>query len=304
MQTQARVLAGLALAAVRKIGERLRAATQQRELHCAAQARFDQSFPLQASRVLITGSTRGIGLALAEAFVRRGAQVAVHGRSEAAARAAASTLCAAAGPGSNAIGLGADLSLPGSGRRLVQAAWDGLGGLDMVINNAAIHDPERRPICSTPSEQMHEVLKVNLLAPFEICAAATALMRERSVAGRILNISTGAARPQNVSDNGIATYAVSKFGLEALSAFLAAENQQITVTTLRPDTIDTDMVAALFPLDQRLRMLPPESVVPAVLYLASAPRAAVHGKVFEQLQLVEQLARAQPIESAHFSGFA
>ena len=80
MQTQARVLAGLALAAVRKIGERLRAATQQRELHCAAQARFDQSFQLQTSRVLITGSTRGIGLALAEAFVRRKSPCTVEAR--------------------------------------------------------------------------------------------------------------------------------------------------------------------------------------------------------------------------------
>jgi NAD(P)-dependent dehydrogenase (short-subunit alcohol dehydrogenase family) len=115
-------------------------------------------------------------------------------------------------------------------------------------------------------------------------------MRERAIAGRIINISTGAARPANVSDNGIATYAVSKFGLEALSAFLAAESPAITVTTLRPDTIDTDMVASLFPLDQRLRMLGPESVVPAALYLASAPRAEVHGRIFEQLQLVEQLA--------------
>ena len=88
-----------------------------------------------------------------------------------------------------------------------------------------------------------------------------------------------------------------------MSAFLAAANADITVSTLRPDTIDTDMVAPLFPLDHRLRMLPAQSVVPAVLYLATAPRAEVHGKVFEQLQLVEQLAREQRVQSAALSGF-
>jgi len=303
MGTRVRVLAGLALAAARKVGEKLSAATQQQELASAAQAQLERSCELQGSRVLITGSTRGIGLALAEAFLHRGAKLAVHGRDESSARTTAEKLCAAV-VGSRAIGLGADLSAPGAGRRLVERASEALGGLDVVINNAAIHDPERKPIWATRSEEMHEVLKVNLLAPFEICAAATALMRQCAVAGRIVNISTGAARVANVSDNGIATYAVSKFGLEALSAFLAAENPAITVTTLRPDTIDTDMVASLFPLDQRLRMLPPQSVVPAALYLASAPREDVHGKVFEQLQLVQQLARGQSIESAPLSRFA
>jgi len=293
MRTQARLLAGMALGAARKLSEIARQAARRGAVVTDAVARLDSSCPLHKRRVLITGSTRGIGLSLAEALLQRGATVAVHGRSEAAACEVAAGLTAANPGRGRAIGLGADLAQPGAGQQLVAQCVARLGGLELVINNAAIHGAARKPIWATPGAEMHELLKVNVLAPFEICAAAIANMRERAVAGRILNISSGAADPLHVTDAGIASYAVSKSALEALTAFLAAENPLITVTTLRPDHIDTDMVAALFPLDRRLRMLPPASVVPAALYLASAARADVHGKVFEQLALTEQIARGE-----------
>lgn len=292
MRTQARLLAGMALGAVRKLREVARQAARRGESIERATLRVDASPSLHGSRVLITGSTRGIGLALAEALAQRGAVVAVHGRREAAAGKLAHKLSARG----RAVGLGADLAQPGAGRRLVEQCVAQLGGLDLVINNAAIHGAGHKPIAQTEGEELHELLRVNVLAPFEICAAAVRHMHARDQAGRILNISSGAADRASASNGGIASYAMSKQSLETLSAFLAAENERVTVTTLRPDYIDTDMVADLFPLDRRLRMLPPASVVPAALYLATAPRAEVHGKVFEQLALTQQLACGEPVQ--------
>ena len=243
--------------------------------------------------MLVTGSTRGIGRALAEGFARRGAHVAIHGRREEEAEQVAKKLRAQLPAHAKVVGLGGDLAIAGIGRGLVERALREFGQLDLVINNAAVHDPTRKPIWSTSAEELHELLKVNLLAAFEISTAAIANMLERESSGRIINISTVAADPSNVPTNGIASYGISKFGLEGLSLYLAAEVPNVTITTLRPGTIGTDMVAPFFTLDQRWRMLPPESVVPAVMHLALAPAEQVHGKVFEHMDLIEKLAHSE-----------
>jgi NAD(P)-dependent dehydrogenase (short-subunit alcohol dehydrogenase family) len=167
-----------------------------------------------------------------------------------------------------------------------------LGGLDVVINNAAIHDPKRKPIWSTSSEEMLRTLTVNCLAAFDVSVAAGRSMMAQGIAGRILNISTGAADSRNVSDSGIASYGISKIALEELSEYLAAAAHAVTVMTLRPDTIATDMVSPLFPPERRWTTLSPDSIVTAVMYLVCAPREQVHGKVFEHVALLRMLANA------------
>jgi 3-oxoacyl-[acyl-carrier protein] reductase len=302
IKQRARVLAGFTLGALRKAADKARAIRQAETRQVRAKQRAVATSTLTGKRVLITGSTRGIGKALAEAFVQQGANVVVHGRRESVAREVAQALAKLRpSEASVVLGFGADLAQAGAGRDLVERALSELHGLDIVINNAAIHDPRRKPFWETSSEEMLGVVRVNLLAAFDVSAAAAASMLAEDVAGRIINISTTAANPSHVSNAGIASYGISKVALEGLSHYLSAESQHVTVTTIRPGTIDTDMVAPLFSLDRRWRMLPPESMVPPILHLACAPHAQVHGRIFEQLELMNMLASDPIYESTEDS---
>jgi NAD(P)-dependent dehydrogenase (short-subunit alcohol dehydrogenase family) len=291
MQQTVRLIAGHAVGALRKAFEKLREPQRTQQLWAAARSSAADSGQIAGKRVLITGSTRGIGRALADGFAAAGASVAIHGRSESDASAAAAAIRQARLPSGTIAAIARDLASAGAGRVLVERAIQELGGLDIVINNAAIHDPIRKPVWTTSSEEMLEVLKVNLLAPFEVSAAAITNMLKSGVAGRIINMSSSVADPGHIEDRGIASYGVSKIALEGLSQYLAAEAKDVTVTILRPATVATDMVAPLFTADQRWKLPLPESIVPAALYLATAPRSEVHGRVFEQAALTEQLSK-------------
>lgn len=214
----------------------------------------------------------------------------VHGRDEGDVRRAALAIAHAVDAADRVRGIAVDLSTAGAGRELVERAVRELGGLDVVINNAAVHDPTRKPIWSTSSEEMLRTLAVNCVAAFDISVAAGRSMMAQGVSGRILNISSGAADSRHICDSGIASYGISKIALEGLSEYLAAEASSVTVTTLRPDAIATDMVAPLYPPEQRWKMLTADSMVPAVIHLVCAPREQVHGKVFEQVALIRSLA--------------
>lgn len=281
----------MALAAVRKVLSKLRQEQATDRMLVRARERTAADGSLTGKRVLVTGSTRGIGRALAEAFVQQGASVVVHGRTDDAAHELADRLGARSGPGVSVVGIGADLSVPGSGTTLVERAITALGGLDLVVNNAGVHDPELKPLWETSSEEMASVMRVNVLAAFEVSAAAMAHMVGTGVAGRIVNLSTTAVGKHDVTSGGIASYGISKIALEGLARFLAAEGEAhgITVTTVRPDAVDTAMVAPFYSLDRRLRMLPPDSLVPPVLHLAAAPSEDVHGRMFDQQELLEML---------------
>jgi 3-oxoacyl-[acyl-carrier protein] reductase len=300
MHLRRRLLAGKALNRARKLFSVWSDATRTERMFAAA-SELTALRALTGARVLITGSTRGIGRALAAGLVAHGARVAVHGRGQLDADSVARLIAEARGDPHCACGVAADLALPGAGRMLVSRAVDALGGLEIVINNAAIHEPERKPIWRTSSHEMQRVLAINVLAPFDVCSAAISSMIEQGIAGRIINISSGAADPARVSASGIASYGISKIALEGLSCYLAAEAAGIVVTTLRPGAIDTEMTASLFPRAECWQMLPPESLLPTVLHLLSAPAAEVHGQVFDQLALVRDLVArtADPLLEEH-----
>lgn len=289
---KARVLVGMALAGVRKVRSKFRDEQALDRMLDRSHRRVATDCGLTGKRVLITGSTRGIGFALACAMVEQGASVVVHGRRPAEARETAHQIGRARkNPSASVVGIGVDLTVSGSGATLVEAAIAALGGIDLVINRAGVHDPHLKPVWETSSDEITSMLRVNLVATFEVCAAAVGHMVESGIAGRVINLSTMAAKTEEVSSGGIASYGVSKIALEGLSHFLAAEAgaHGITVATLRPDMIDTDMVAPFFPLDKRLRMLPPDSLVPPVLHVATAPDEEVHGRIFDQLDLLKML---------------
>ena len=129
----------------------------------------------------MTGASRGIGAATAVALDRAGARVALSGRDEAALKIVADELC------NDPVVLVADLSHPSAPTALAEAALEQLGGLEILVNNAAI--AVRRPSEELNAEQIDEMLAVNLRAPLLLIAALLLTMRGARN-GSIINLTT------------------------------------------------------------------------------------------------------------------
>jgi 3-oxoacyl-[acyl-carrier protein] reductase len=203
---------------------------------------------IEGKVALVTGASRGIGAAIAVALAEAGADVAVnyHQRAEAAAQVAE----AARAAGRRAITVGADVSNSADVARMVEEAATGLGPIDILVNNAGIgrkHTPD-----DLTEAEWDATIATNLKSAFLCTQATIAGMRERGW-GRIVNISSGAAR----GAGGIGVhYNASKAGMEGLTrgyaAYLARDG--ITVNAVAPSLIATDMLPA--GLEEAARRIP------------------------------------------------
>jgi 3-oxoacyl-[acyl-carrier protein] reductase len=236
--------------------------------------------------VLVTGGSRGIGAAVAREFAAAGDRVAVHyGASRDAAEAVAGSL-----RGEGHVIVGADLADPEAVRAMVDAAAQGLGGLDVLVNNAGIFVPH--PILTSSYEQWQrawdDTLAVNLVGAANATWCAVPHMVEAG-AGRIVNVSSrGAFRGEPDQP----AYGASKAALIAFGQSLARAlgPHRIAVTTVAPGWTETDMAAdalagprgdairAESPLG---RVATPEEVARAVLYLASPEAEIATGTVLD-----------------------
>jgi 3-oxoacyl-[acyl-carrier protein] reductase len=236
--------------------------------------------------VLVTGASRGIGAAIARAFATAGDRVAVHyGSSATGAERVAASL-----DGEGHVVVGADLADPDAVRRMVDAAADGLGGLDVLVNNAGVIAPH--PITETTYEDWQrawqDTLAVNLVGAANVtwCAAQHMV---RGGGGSIVNVaSRGAFRGEPSQP----AYGASKAGLIAFGQSLARAlgPHGITVTAVAPGFTETDMAAeqlagekgnqrrAESPLG---RVATPQEVAAAVVFLASPAAAMASGSVLD-----------------------
>jgi len=240
----------------------------------------------EGKAVLVTGASRGIGRAVAVAFAAAGARVAVHYNS--GAEAAAGTLSALAGSGHLAVQ--ADLADPQAVRAMVDSAADGLGGLDVLVNNAGVYVEHR--IADVTYDAWQDAwamtLGTNLLGAANACWAAVPHLRARG-GGAIVNVSSrGAFR----GEPGHPAYAASKAGLNALGQSLAQAlaPHGISVGTVAPGFVETDMAkpylegesgAALREQSPLGRVARPEEVAYAVLFLASPEAAFATGTIVD-----------------------
>jgi 3-oxoacyl-[acyl-carrier protein] reductase len=186
---------------------------------------------------LITGSTRGIGRAIAETYVACGAQVAVVGRDVDRARDVASAL------GPNAAGFGADLGVVAEATALVEAVEAHFGRIDVLVNNAGL--TRDNVIMRLKDDDWDAVLNANLRGAFAtIRAASRGMMKRRS--GRIINIASVVGLTGN---KGQANYAASKAGLIGLTKSVAKElaSRNVLANVIAPGFIETDMTAAMTP---------------------------------------------------------
>jgi NAD(P)-dependent dehydrogenase (short-subunit alcohol dehydrogenase family) len=238
---------------------------------------------LAGRTAVVTGSTKGIGRAIAAAFARAGMRVVVNSRSEPDCRAVAGQLEAAGG---DAVGLAADLTAPDALRGFARAATAALGRVDVLVNNAG------RTVVA-PSESLAEAdwrraLELNLTSYFLLSQEIGREMLARG-AGSIINISsvTGTvAFPER------AAYCVTKAGVDMLTRVLGVEwaRRGVRVNAIAPGYVETEMIrdlagrglvdgARLAGRTPIGRLASPDEVAGAALFLASDAASYVTGSV-------------------------
>jgi glucose 1-dehydrogenase len=237
---------------------------------------------LENKVAVVTGSSSGIGAAIAQAFAAEGAAVVVnYSRHEDPAQ---KVLDQIEGAGGRGVVVGADVSDPKEVEAMVQQAVTAFGRLDIMVNNAGME--RKMPFLETPFEVWQETIAVNLTGAWLGCQAAANQMVAQGDPGRIINVSSvheDLAMPTN------SPYCATKGGVRMLMRTLAVElaPHEITVNNIAPGAIDTPMDAPLkqdpdlmkellseIPLG---RMGKPEDVANMALFLASEASSYVTG---------------------------
>ena len=230
--------------------------------------------------VLVTGSSRGLGRAMAERFGRDGYRVAVHYVSSAGpAEEVAASIRAAGG---DAHAFGADVADPEACQALIKSVVAHFGGLDVLVNNAGV--TRDGLVLRMKDADWQAVLDTNLSSAFYLSKAALRGML-KSGTGRIVNLTSVVALRGNA---GQANYISSKAGLIGLTKALATEyaGKGVTVNAVAPGFIESDMTAALSPelKADYLQQIPagrfgsPEDVAAVVAFLASVEAGYVNGQ--------------------------
>lgn len=238
-----------------------------------------------SKNALVTGGSRGIGRAIAERLAADGVTVVLTYASD--AEAARETVDRIAKDGGRAFALRAELGSPGSAAAL-WAAYDelGLGGVDIIVNNAGIGLPI--PLGEITEEDFDRVFAVNVRAPFFVVQEALGRLRD---GGRIINISSGAAR---IAMPEILAYGATKGALDTLTLNLAKAlgARGITVNSVAPGIVDTDVNAGWLrgnaeaeahaaSLSALGRVGRPDDIADVVGFLASDAARWVTGRVVD-----------------------
>ncbi len=232
---------------------------------------------LSGRTALVTGSTRGIGHAIAHTLASAGARVAVVGRDQAKAAEVAATL-----PG-NAQGFGADVGDPAAILALVEGVEGAFGQIDILVNNAGL--TRDNILFRIKDDDWNQVIDANLRGAFlAIRAASRGMMKRRW--GRIINIASIVGLTGN---KGQANYAASKAGLIGLTKSVAKElgSRNILVNAVAPGFIETDMTAAMTPEARAVlsgqipldRLGAPQDIASMVAFLASDFASYITGQV-------------------------
>jgi 3-oxoacyl-[acyl-carrier protein] reductase len=232
---------------------------------------------LTGRTALVTGSTRGIGRAIAETLAGAGARVAVVGRDLARAEDAARAI------GRDAAGFACDVADTASVTAMVESVEKAFGQIDILVNNAGL--TRDNILFRIKDDDWDAVLDANLRGAFvAIRAASRGMMKRRW--GRIINIASVVGI---IGNKGQANYAASKAGLIGLTKSVAKElaSRNILINAVAPGFIETDMTAAMTPearttLSGQIpleRLGTPNDVAAMVAFLASDLASYITGQV-------------------------
>jgi NAD(P)-dependent dehydrogenase (short-subunit alcohol dehydrogenase family) len=204
---------------------------------------------------LLTGASRGLGLALARALAERGWRLVVDARDPGPLEAARADLPERTG----VVALAGDVADPAHRRALVAAAGE---RLDALVNNASLLGPSPQPaLADYPLDVLERVLRVNALAPLALVQLALPLLPP---GGRIVNVTSDAAVE---AYEGWGGYGAAKAALEQLTRVLAAEHPGLRVYAVDPGDMNTRMHQEAFPGEDISDRPPPEASVPGLLAL-------------------------------------
>ena len=216
---------------------------------------------------IVTGSTKGIGLAVARVLVGAGATVVVNGRSGEEVEATADAL-GSEGDGS-AVGIAADVSDPVACQELVEGVVSRLGRLDIVVNNAGIG--VFKPITELTVEEWQRQVDTNLGGVFYLSKAAIPHLID-STDGFIINIGSLASRHAFAGGTG---YNASKFGLLGMTEAMMSDVRTlgVRVSLIMPGSVDTHFSGRV-PTEERSWRLQADEVAAAVHHVLSYPKEA------------------------------
>jgi NAD(P)-dependent dehydrogenase (short-subunit alcohol dehydrogenase family) len=233
-------------------------------------------FSLKGKVAIVTGSTRGIGRAIAEGLVQAGASVVVNGRNAESVNAAAQEI--------GGFGVVGDVSKAADVDQLIQSTVDKFGRIDILINNAGISS-YFKPAETMKEAEWDEIIAVNLKSVFLCCEAAARVMIPQK-SGRIVNISSVAGQ---VALPRLLAYCAAKGGVDQITRVLAVEwaSHNILVNSISPGYVDSDLTKGLRENPVRLealtRQIPlgrlgrPQEIVGAAIYLCSDAASFVTG---------------------------
>jgi NAD(P)-dependent dehydrogenase (short-subunit alcohol dehydrogenase family) len=209
---------------------------------------------------LVTGASRGLGLALTTALAERGWSLIIDARDAAALDAAADRLAAAGAATVTAIA--GDVSDPAHQATLA-AAVAARGRLDLLVNNASALGPSPQPpLASYPLDELARVYAVNTFAPLAITQLALPALT--AAGGRVIAVTSDAAVEPYEGWGG---YGSSKAALDQLSAILGAEQPGLRVYAFDPGDLRTELHQQAFPGEDISDRPEPETAVPAMLRL-------------------------------------
>lgn len=247
---------------------------------------------LSGVRALVTGATTGLGRAMAGALAGAGATVLVTGRERSRAQAVAAEL------GPRALGLGLDVRDETSVAAAVEQAYEQLGGVDLLVNNAGIGmrtvNPRfltrPHPFWDVSPSGFRDVIETKVTGSFLVARAVVPRMLAAG-GGRVVTISMN---QETMVRRGFVPYGPSGAGVEALSRVMAADlaDTPVTVNILLPGgATETGMIPDDVPSELRARLLDPAIMGPPIVWLASPEAAGVHDERIVAIDFDEWLAR-------------